>query len=176
MQVLLLKDVRKVGHVGDVVAVKTGFARNFLIPQLLAAEPTPENIAAIEEEKKRAAVVRAKRNSEFQKLATRLEEVSATIEAAANPEGTLYGSVGAPEIAAALNAQGFEVLPEHVILETPIRTLDNRVVNLEFTDEITAQVKVWVVREGGTTDDDEQHEDLGEPADDSGDDALETAE
>ncbi|MBN2448246.1 MAG: 50S ribosomal protein L9 [Phycisphaerae bacterium] len=149
MKVLLLKDVRRLGHVGDVVNVATGYARNYLLPQRLGAMPTPENIAAIEEERKHATAERAKRQAEFTKLVDRLEEASVTIEATANPEGTLYGSVGAKEIAAALNAQGFEVLPEHVMLDTPIRTLDNRLVPLEFTDEITAQVKVWVVREGG---------------------------
>ena len=169
MQVLLLKDVSKLGYVGDVVDVKTGYARNYLLPQLLAAAPTPENIAAIEDAKKAAAAERAKRNAEFQKLAERMAEATVTIEAAANPEGTLYGSVGGKEIADALNAQGFEVLPAHIVLESPIRTLDNRVVTLRFTEEISAQAKVWVVREGGAADDDEPN-DESEPAESTDDD------
>lgn len=148
MELLLLRDVRKLGHVGDVVSVKTGYARNYLLPQRLATEPTEENIRAIESEKRRAAGERARRNERFAELAGRLKDASVSIEASANPEGTLYGSVGRKEIAEALQAQGFEVLPDHILLATPIRTLDNRNVGIEFTDEITAQVKVWVVRQG----------------------------
>ncbi|MFQ5807212.1 MAG: 50S ribosomal protein L9 [Phycisphaerae bacterium] len=154
MRLLLLKDVRKLGHIGDVVEVNTGYARNYLIPQLLAAEPTEENIKAVEQERKRAAAERAQRLKEFETLAEQMTGATATIEAAANPEGTLYGSVGPKEIAATLQAMGYPVRPEHVVLDRPIRTLDNRLVTLEFTDEITTQIKLWVVR-AGTTEDEE---------------------
>ncbi len=149
MKLLLLEDIRKLGHVGDVVEVKPGYARNYLLPQRLATEPTEENIKAIEERRKAAAAERARRLREFTELAEQMKDVSVTIEAAANAEGTLYGSVHAKDIAAALNAQGFAVRAEHVLLDAPIRTLDNRMVTLEFTDDLRTQVKVWVVREGG---------------------------
>jgi large subunit ribosomal protein L9 len=165
MELLLLKDVRKLGHVGDVVSVRPGYARNYLLPQLLATFPTPENLAAIEEEKQRAAAERALRNREFEQLVERLSEASVTIEASANPEGTLYGSVGSRDIAEALQAQGFEVLPQHVMLSAPIRSLDNVVVPLEFTDDIATQVKVWVVREGGAIDDEDAGDIDHDPAD-----------
>ena len=152
MRLLLLKDVGKLGHVGDIVEVKTGYARNYLIPQRLAADPTEENIKAIEQEKKRAAADRARRLKEFEGLAEQLTDVAVTIEAAANPEGTLYGSVGPKEIAAGLQALGHPVRSEQVALDTPIRTLDNRVVTLRFTDEITTQIRLWVVRAGVTED------------------------
>lgn len=152
MQLLLLRDVRKLGHIGDVVDVNIGYARNYLLPQRLATHPTPENLKAIESAKIAAAADRARKVREFESLAAAMADVTITIEAAANPEGTLYGSVGAKEIAAALQAQGHAVLPEHISLAAPIRTLDNRMVKLEFTDEITAQVKLWVVREGGAAD------------------------
>ncbi len=148
MRLLLLQDVRKLGHIGDVVEVKPGYARNYLLPQRLATEPTEENIRGIEDRKKAAAAERALRNKRFAELVEQLKDVSITIEAAANPEGTLYGSVGPKNIADALNAQGFPILPEHVVLDAPIRTLDNRMVRLEFTDEISTEVKLWVVREG----------------------------
>ncbi|MBI5864024.1 MAG: 50S ribosomal protein L9 [Planctomycetes bacterium] len=150
-ELLLVKDVRKLGYVGDVVKVKEGYARNYLLPQRLATEPTAENTKAIETAKQAAAADRARKTREFQEIVTRMKDVSVTIEAAANPEGTLYGSVGPKEIAVALQAQGFAVLPDHVALDVPIRTLDNRMVKLEFTDEVETQVKVWVVREGGET-------------------------
>jgi large subunit ribosomal protein L9 len=161
---LLLRDVRKLGYVGDVVKVKEGYARNFLVPQRLATEPTEENMKAIETAKKAAAVERARKTREFQEVATRMKDASVTIEAAANPEGTLYGSVGPKEIAAALQAQGFGVLAEHVMLDVPIRTLDNRMVKIEFSDEVTAQAKVWVVREGGAANAESSDTASGEPA------------
>ena len=158
MQLLLLKDVDKLGHVGDIVEVNIGYARNYLVPQLLAAEPTDENIKAIEQEKKRAAAQRAKRLKEFESLALEMADVTITIEAVANPEGTLYGSVGADEIAAGLQAMGHPVRAEQVVLDGPIRTLDNRAVTLRFTDEIETQVKLWVVRVGATEDDESSTE------------------
>ncbi len=165
MQLLLLKDIYKLGHVGDVVEVSIGYARNYLIPQRLATDPTEENIKAIEEETKRAAAQRARRLKEFETLAEQITDVTATVESPANPEGTLYGSVGVKEIAAALQALGHPVLPEQVLLDAPIRTLDNRTVTLEFADGITAQIKLWVVRAGATEDDDAGE---GPEADDEG--------
>ncbi|MCG3125415.1 MAG: 50S ribosomal protein L9 [Phycisphaerae bacterium] len=167
MQVLLLKDVRRLGHVGDIVDVKTAYARNFLLPQRMAAAPTAENIKAIESEKTRAAEERARKLREYADALARMTDVSVTIEAAANPEGTLYGSVGQREIAAALNAQGHAVLAEHVELDAPIRTLDNVMVTIRFTDELSAQVKVWVVREGGHVESPEPDTDVEETADES---------
>lgn len=156
MRLLLLEDVRRLGHIGDVVEVSRGYARNCLLPQRLATEPTEENMKAIEERRKAAAAERAQKLKEFTELAAQMTDVSVTIEAAANPEGTLYGAVHEQDIADALHAQGFPVRAEHVVLDGPIRTLDNRVVTLEFTDEITVQVKVWVVREGGAAPDDDE--------------------
>ncbi len=148
MRVLLLKDVRKLGHLGDVVEVRPGYARNYLYPQRLATEPSERNLKSIEEARKAAAADRARKLKEFQALAETLRDVSVTIEANANPEGTLYGSVGAKEIAAALQAAGHPVLADFIVLDPPIRTLDNRTVRIEFTDEVEAAVKVWVVRAG----------------------------
>jgi len=148
MRLLLLKDIPRIGHLGDVVEVSSGYARNCLLPHRLATEPTEENIRAIEEDRKRAAAERAARLREFTDLVERMQEVSVTIEAAANPEGTLYGSVGPKEIADALHAQGFAVRADHVLLDAPIRTLDNRSVTLEFAEDVTTEIKVWVVRQG----------------------------
>jgi large subunit ribosomal protein L9 len=149
MRLLLLKDIRKLGNLGDIVEVKAGYARNYLIPQRMATDPTEENIKAIEQAKKHAAAERAARLKVFTDLAEKMKDVQVTIEAAANPEGTLYGSVGRKEIADALHALGFAVRPEHIDLEPPIRTLDNRTVTVRFTDELSTDVKVWVVKEGG---------------------------
>ncbi len=159
MRLLLLEDVRKLGHVGDIVDVKAGYARNYLLPQRLATEPTEENIAAIEERKRAAAAERAMRLKQYQDLVEQLKDVSVTIEAAANPEGTLYGSVTARDIAHHLAQQGFNIDPEYIVLDGAIRTIDNRMVRIEFTDEIQTEIKVWVVREGGALDELEADED-----------------
>lgn len=170
MRLLLLEDVRKLGHVGDVVEVTPGYARNYLLPQHLATEPTEENIVAIAERRKQAAAERAARLKRYTDLVEQLADVSITIEAAANPEGTLYGGVHERDIATALREQGFPIDPEQVVLDEPIRTLDNRLVTLEFTDEIQAQIKLWVVREGATPDDLEAESDRSDDDDDIDDD------
>jgi large subunit ribosomal protein L9 len=173
MRLLLLQDVRKLGHLGDIIEVSPGYGRNFLLPQRLAAEPTPENVKAIEDRRRAASAERAMRLKQYAELVGQLKDVSVTIEATANPEGTLYGSVAAKDIAAALQAQGYPILPGHVMLEAPIRTLDTRMVRLDFTEDITTEVKVWVVREGGTPD----GSDAGTPDEsDRDDDTADTAD
>jgi large subunit ribosomal protein L9 len=173
MQLLLLEDVRKLGHIGDVVNVKAGYARNYLLPQRLATWPTEENIKAIEERKRMAASERAKRLREYEALVEQMKDVSITIEAAANPEGTLYGAIHQKQIAETLLAQGFAIDPTHILLDAPIRTLDSRQITIEFTDEISTQVKLWVVREGAAVHDDDA-ERTDEPAEAGDDDADET--
>lgn len=148
MKLLLTEDVRKLGFVGDVVDVKPGYGRNYLLPQGMATQPTEENVRALAARKAQAAMERARRYKEYELLIEKLKDASVTIEAAANPDGNLYGSVGKRDIARALQEQGFPVDAEFVVLPQPIRTLDNRMVKLEFTDLLHAEVKVWVVREG----------------------------
>jgi len=165
MELLLLRDVRKLGHVGDVVKVRPGYGRNFLLPQRAATWPTEEAIKAIQAIKVKAAAQRAEQAREFKKIVEDLKDVQVTIEAAANPEGTLYGSVGAKDIAKALQALGHAVSADHVMLDVPIRSLDNRTIKLEFSDEVSTSVKLWVVREGGEGDgdSDEQPESGSKP-------------
>jgi large subunit ribosomal protein L9 len=169
MQVLLTRDIRKLGHVGDVVEVRPGFARNYLYPQRLAIEPTDENLRAIEREKVRAAAERARKLEEYKGLAEKMTDVTVTIEALANPEGTLYGSVGAKEIAAALQALGHPIRAEWVMLDRPIRTVDKRNVRIEFTDDLSVEVKLWVVRQGGSTDAGQPESEHAEPDQPAGD-------
>ena len=98
MKLLLRRDIPNVGLAGDVVEVKEGYARNYLIPYHLGVLPTTANMKAIEEDKKRAEEERRLRRSALEKQAERMRDIEVTIASACNPEGRLYGSVGPREI------------------------------------------------------------------------------
>ena len=159
MKLLLRKDIAKLGIVGDVVEVADGYARNYLLPQRLAAEPTEANIRALAEERKKAE---ARRRS-VREAQMFLAETLRTVEVA-NEEGVLYGSVGPREIAAALREEGHEVEAANVNLHAPIRHLDNVAVEVTLGEDITAEVKVWVVRSKGTAMDTEEGQEDAEKA------------
>jgi large subunit ribosomal protein L9 len=157
MELLLRRDIPKVGLAGDVVKVTEGYARNYLLPQHLAVLPTQANMKAIEEDKRRAEEERKLRRAELESRASKMSNVEVTIAAACNEEGHLYGSVGPREIAAALRDEGHAVDAKQVQLHEPIRRLDNVVVPVAFADDLKVEVKVWVVREAAA-DEAEQEE------------------
>jgi len=145
MKVLLRQTIANLGQVGDVVEVRPGYARNYLIPNGLAVEPTEANIKAIEAA--RAAYLQ-KLREEREALELRAKEIDGkeiTITARANEEGHLYGSVGQAQIAAALTDEGFPVEANNIILDEPITKLDRYEVPIRLAQDITATVKVWVV-------------------------------
>lgn len=147
MKLILQRDVKHLGLVGDVVEVKEGYARNYLLPQNLALMPTTANTKQVELARARVAEERKLLVEQRRAAARRLAGAEITIRAAANEEGVLYGSVGPREIAAALRHEGHTVETEQVELHTPIRQLDNVVVPVRFSEDSTVEVKVWVVRE-----------------------------
>jgi large subunit ribosomal protein L9 len=156
MKLLLKKDIPKLGIVGDIVDVSAGYARNYLIPRNLAAEPTDANIRAIAKERAAAEERRRLEHEALKSAAERLADVEVTIAAAANPDGHLYGSVGPREIASALQELGHDVNAAHVQLSEPIKHLDNLQVNVVLAEGVHAQVKVWVVRSGATEEAEEE--------------------
>ena len=145
MKVLLRKNVYKLGKIGDVVEVKNGYARNFLIPQGVAYQPTEANIKAVENEKAKYLEQLAKERAELQVRADAVNGKEVTIEARANVDGNLYGSVGPAQIAAALCEIGAIVNADEVIMSQPIRQLDKYDVEIRFDEEVKATVNVWVV-------------------------------
>lgn len=147
MKLLLCKNVHNLGIVGDTVSVSTGYARNYLLPQRLATEPTEANVRKLSEARKIAEQEVARERARMEEAAKRLEGVEITVRARANEEGVLYGSVGRREIVAALAEEGHVVLPDHVALQTPIRRLDTFSVDIRFATDLHSQIKVWVVRE-----------------------------
>lgn len=147
MKLLLTKNVTHLGIVGDVVNVSAGYARNYLMPRLLATEPSDANVKRLSEARKIAEAELARERAHLEGMLKRLEGVEVTVKARANEDGVLYGSVGRKEIVAALHDEGHVVLVEHVALTQPIRRLDTVAVEIRFATDLKTTVKVWVVRE-----------------------------
>lgn len=145
MRVLLRKNVSKLGRIGEVVEVKPGYAKNYLLPQGLASEPTEGNIRVIEAERHAYLEQLAKDHAELEAKAELVRRKEVTIAARANEEGHLYGSIGPAQIAAALAAEGIFLKPENIVLDEPIRKLDKYDVQVRFAEDVTAMIHVWVV-------------------------------
>jgi len=147
MQVLLRKPVERLGDIGDVVNVKPGYARNYLLTRGFAVSLTAGNIRRVEIEKKRNEEARVQREHELADLSERLQAASVTIAAKANEEGHLFGSVGAAQIAELLQADGYAVEERMIALSEPIRELGVVEVPIHITPELVSSCKVWVVAE-----------------------------
>lgn len=148
--VILREDIEKLGKAGEVVTVKPGFARNYLLPQGLAYEATDANLKRLEDERRRAED-RAKRDFlEARRRASALEEVSLTFQARAGDESKLFGSIGSADIADKLNSElglDFEVDRRQVELDDPIKSLGVYNVAIKLHADVRPEIKVWVVKE-----------------------------
>jgi large subunit ribosomal protein L9 len=145
MKVLLRQDVPNLGVIGDIVDVKTGYARNYLLPQHVATAPTPVNLKRVQEEKVACELAAKQRLETLKAIAAKLSGMSVTIKAKANELGHLFGSVTEEHIAEALAAEGYKVAPTQVALAAPIRTLDKFRVPIRLAEGVEAEVDVWVV-------------------------------
>ncbi|MEW4571105.1 50S ribosomal protein L9 [Tautonia sp. JC769] len=145
MHVLLTNKVAKLGEPGDLVKVRPGYARNFLLPQGLATFATPHNLRIVEKHRSRLKALEEAKRSDLQTLAAQLSQRSITIEANANEEGHLYGSVNAQQIAAALATDGVQIDAESVRIEGPLKELGFYSIPIHLGMEITGEVKLWVV-------------------------------
>ncbi|HCP11987.1 MAG TPA: 50S ribosomal protein L9 [Planctomycetaceae bacterium] len=145
VEVLLVHDVENLGKRGDIVRVKPGYARNFLLPQGKATVATEHNKRMVEKHREKLAALEAGRIKQLQKVAEAVSKYSATIEAHATSDNHLYGSVVARDISEALKAAGHPVEAEHVRLEGPIKELGMYTVKLKFHEKVQSEVKVWVV-------------------------------
>lgn len=145
VEVLLVHDVENLGRRGEIVRVKPGYARNFLLPQGRATVATLQNKRMVERHKERLAAIEQDRVKSYIKIAESVSKYSATIEAHATADNHLYGSVVARDISEALKAAGHPVEAEHVRLEGPIKELGMYTVKLKFHEKVQAEVKVWVV-------------------------------
>ena len=147
MKVLLCEDINKLGWLGDIVEVNTGYARNYLLPQGLAKVATEGNIRALAKEKAKRAQQRLQERRRMEKAVEAVNGAEAVLAARANEQGVLFGSITETMIAANLRAQSFEVADEIVKLPEHIKQLGTHNVTLRFADDLTATVKVVVVPE-----------------------------
>lgn len=146
MEVILQQDVDHLGDIGDVVRVKPGYARNYLLPRGLAVVADRKNLAQLEHQKRAIAVRRAKAEAVAQEAARKLEGFAVRIEARAGEGDRLFGSVTNQDIQRALAEQGFEVDRKRILLETPIKTLGEFDVAVNLGAAVRGNVRVTVVR------------------------------
>ena len=145
IDVLLAEDVSALGTQGDIVRVKPGYARNYLLPQGLATIATAHNKRMVDRHKIKVAEIQEGRLKELASRAEAISKYSVTLEANANKDQHLYGSIVASDISKALSSAGFAVEPDHVKLDGPIKQLGMYTVRIELHPEIKTEVKVWVV-------------------------------
>jgi large subunit ribosomal protein L9 len=146
MKLVLTEDVAHLGKQGDVVEVKAGYGRNYLVPNGMATVPNAHNLRLLERHKIRINQAREAKVADLKVLAEQIQRVPhISIEALANEEGHLFGSVGAAEISKALKGKNLKVEPEMVRLEGPIKQCALYEVNLSLGYEIESKVHVMVV-------------------------------
>lgn len=145
IQLLLIHNVEHLGKQGDIVEVKPGFARNYLLPQGMATIATEHHKRMVEKHREKLRAMELEKLKSYRDLADELGKQSITIEANANDEGHLYGSVGAHEIVGALKEAGFGLANDQIRLDGPLRELGLYTVRVHLHSEVDASLKVWVV-------------------------------
>lgn len=149
MEVVLREDVENLGSMGDVVRVKDGYARNYLLPRGLVVLADKKNLKALEHEQRMIAQRRERLTREARSFGEKLAQVSLEFAAKVGEEGRLFGSVTNLDIEKALKAQGFEVDRRKIVLDAPIKTVGEYDIPVRLGPEVTPTVKVKVAPEGG---------------------------
>jgi large subunit ribosomal protein L9 len=146
VSVVLLERVEKLGQMGQVVNVKPGFARNYLLPQKKALRATKENLALFEKQRTQLEAVNLTRRTEAQEVAAKLEGLQVAIIRQAGESGQLYGSVSARDIADAVTAAGFTVSRPQIVLDRPIKTLGLHKLRIALHPEVSVGVTANVAQ------------------------------
>jgi len=146
LKLVLTEDVNSLGRQGDLVEVRPGYGRNYLLPRGLATIPTQHNLRLLDRYKQRVQQAREAKVADLKVMAEQINRTTITIEANANDEGHLYGSVGPAEIITALRTKSLIVDSEMVRMEGPIKEIALYAVKLNLGYEIECEVKVLVVR------------------------------
>jgi large subunit ribosomal protein L9 len=147
MQVILKERLANLGDIGEVVTVKPGYARNYLIPQGLAYSATPGNLKRIERERAQSEKRSAAELAEARQQASVIEATSVTFSARAGEEGKLFGSITAADIAAKLAEQGITIERRQIVLDEPLKALGVFAVPVKLHAEVRPEIKVWVIKE-----------------------------
>jgi large subunit ribosomal protein L9 len=147
MQVILKQRLENLGHAGEVVSVKPGYARNYLIPQGFAYEATEANLRRIERERAQIEKRGAEEVTEARERAGKIEGTSVTFSARAGEEGKLFGSITSADIAEKLADQGIEIDRRQIDLDEPIKALGVFAVPIRLHAEVRPEIKVWVIKE-----------------------------
>ncbi len=148
MKVILTEEIRGLGTRGDIVNVKDGYARNYLLPKNLAREATPGNLKSIEQERKKWALLAQQEKDVAQKAAEKVQGVKITVQKRVGENGQLFGSVTANEIADALEAKGIEVDKRRIELAHPIKSVGTHDVDVRLHKDVSAHIQVEVVPQG----------------------------
>jgi large subunit ribosomal protein L9 len=147
MEIILRQAVDNLGHPGDVVEVKAGYARNYLLPRGLAFIATAGNKKRIEQDRTRLEEAENQRRTTAQELAAKLEEVSLTFSARVGEEGKLFGSVTTADIAEQLATQGFQIERRLIDLHEPIKALGVYRVPIKLHADVKPEIRVWVIKQ-----------------------------
>jgi large subunit ribosomal protein L9 len=147
MQVILKQRLENLGHPGEVVSVKPGYARNYLIPQGFAYEATEANLRRIERERAQIEKRGAEEVAEARERAGKIEGTSVTFSARAGEEGKLFGSITSADIAEKLAEQGIEIDRRQIVLDEPLKTLGVFAVPIRLHADVRPEIKVWVIKE-----------------------------
>lgn len=146
MKVILRDDITGLGGCGDVVEVKNGYARNYLIPRDLAMKATKSTLKAIEEIKKQKRMRDNKKARTMEILAEKIEKISCTAAVAVGEEDRVFGSVTSQTISDLLKEKSFEIERKKILLEEPIKALGVYSIPIKLDSEVTARLKLWVVK------------------------------
>lgn len=147
VELILREDVEHLGDAGEVVEVRDGYARNYLLPQGLAYEATEGNLNRLREERRRAEKAVRRERDQAEELAEKLGGFSLTFSKRAGEEGRLFGSVSATDVAQRLQEEGYAVERSQVDLDEPVKELGVYTVGLDLHAEVRPEIKVWVVAE-----------------------------
>ncbi len=147
MKIILRQDFEKLGKTGDVVEVKDGYARNYLIPRNIGFLANAGNLRKLEEEKKQHTSNQTRALQHSKKMASELEKISVTLKVKVGEDEKLFGSVTSQMIADALLEKGLTIDKRIIELDEPIKALGIYTVNIKLHTEVAGKVKIWVVRE-----------------------------
>ncbi|MFC2076079.1 50S ribosomal protein L9 [candidate division KSB1 bacterium] len=147
MKVVLVTDMESLGKKGEIVEVKSGYARNYLIPGNMALPATKPNLKVATERMKQSVIIDEKEKKASEELAGLLAKVSITVSVQAGEDDKLFGSVTSREIARLLEEQGFSIDRRKILLDNPIKSLGVFNVPISLHAAVEASVKVWVVKE-----------------------------